>query len=88
MIHTTGQVIREICEICGQNLHPKLQLIGIMFHSRPSGVDGDGAVVDETIGGGEGVGGEGLGGEGLGLVGGRRLIGIRVAGDENRSSHH
>ena len=27
MIHTTGQVIREICEICGQNLHPKLQLL-------------------------------------------------------------
>lgn len=59
-----------------------------MFHSRPSGVDGDGAVVDEAIGGGEGVGGEGLGGEGLGLVGGEGLIGIRVAGGENRSSHH
>ncbi len=32
MIHTTGQVIREICEICGQNLHPKLQPINIFDH--------------------------------------------------------
>ena len=48
-----------------------------MLLSRPSGVDGDGAIVEEAVSG-EAVGCDGLGGEGL--VSGQRLIRVRVAG--------
>lgn len=50
-----------------------------MLLSRPSRVDGEGAIVDAAISG-EAVGCDGLGGDGEGLVSGQRLIRVRVAG--------